>query len=230
MVIKVVTFNIHHGTDMNNRPRLREIYNLLKQINPDIINLQEVDMLRPQTAQQKQAFILAQRLGMRYVYGPVRLYEQGSYGNAILSRYPIVESNNIKLEDDKDVRFCLQANIRLNNKLVSIYNTHLGLSQPKRYQQLINDILPQILPLNYPALLAGDFNAPATRPEIIMLNSLLSDTYLKNSGLYQYTFPAHNPSARIDYIFVNKHVTPIDYYIVDTNVSDHLPVVTVLEI
>ncbi|NLB88009.1 MAG: hypothetical protein GX790_02090, partial [Syntrophomonadaceae bacterium] len=52
----------------------------------------------------------------------------------------------------------------------------------------------------------------------------------KNTGVYHYTFPADQPSARIDYIFTNKYTKPVDYYIVDANVSDHLPVVSILEL
>lgn len=230
MVIKIVTFNIHHGTDINNQPSLTEIYNLLKQINPDIINLQEVDMLRPQTNQQNQAIILAQKLGMRYVYGPVREYAQGSYGNAILSRYAITSSRNIILEDTKDIRYCLQADIRIHNQTISVFNTHLGLSQPARYNHLADIILPDILRVNNPAILAGDFNAPPSKPEIIMITNFLTDTFTKNSGNQVNTFSAHNPTARIDYIFVNKYITTLDYYIIDTDVSDHLPVVAKVEI
>lgn len=230
MLIKLVTFNIHHGTNINNEPSLSEIIDLLKNINPDIVCLQEVDMLRPKTDSAKQAIILAKSLGMRYLYEPVRIYDKGSYGNAILSRYPIITSQNIRLDDDKDVRYCLQVDIRVNNHLISVFNTHLGLSGPTRYYHLKEIILPKILLLNHPAILAGDFNAPPNRPEIIMLNSFLTDTYQKNTGIYHYTFPANKPNARIDYIFINNHIIPLDYYIVDADVSDHLPVISLLQL
>ncbi len=230
MLIKVVSFNIHHGTDTNNQPSLDRILTLLQQIKADIINLQEVDMLRPSTGEQKQASFLAQRLGMRFIYGAVREYAQGSYGNAILSRYAITSSRNIILADSKDIRYCLQADIRTHNQTISIFNTHLGLSQPARYKHLVDIILPDILSVNNPALLAGDFNAPPSNPEITMVNNFLTDTFIKNSGIQINTFSANNPTARIDYIFVNEYITPLDYYIIDTDVSDHLPVVAKVEI
>lgn len=230
MLIKAVTFNIHHGTNINNEPSLNEIIILLTQINPDIISLQEVDMLRPQTNFSKQAIILARSLGMRYLYEPVRIYEKGSYGNAILSRYPITASQNIILDDDKDVRYCLRVDIRVHNHIISVFNTHLGLSEPTRYYHLKEIILPKILLLNHPVILAGDFNAPPNRPEIIMLSSFLTDTYQKNTGVYHHTFPADKPQARIDYIFINDYIVPLDYYIVDADVSDHLPVISILEL
>ncbi|HZK44296.1 MAG TPA: endonuclease/exonuclease/phosphatase family protein [Syntrophomonadaceae bacterium] len=230
MLIKVVTFNIHHGTDINNQPSLNNIYLLLKQIQADIINLQELDMQRPQTSLKKQAAILAQKLGMYYVYGPVRTYEKGSYGNAILSIYPIVSNENMDLGESNDRRYCLKANINIKDYTISIFNTHLGLSQPKRYKQLKDIILPNIFNNNHPTILAGDFNAPTTRPEILMLSSILTDTFVKNSGILQHTFPSDHPQARIDYIFTNSHLTPVDYYIMDANVSDHLPVITMVEI
>ncbi len=229
MQIKVITFNIHHATNMFNEPSLKMILRLLEICQADIINLQEVDYLRPNTGNQNQAFILANHLGMRYVYGPVKIYARGSYGNAILSRYPILEHTNIILET-KDVRCALKTDILINDQTITIFNTHLGLSQPKRYEQLKEIILPDILNLKNPALLAGDFNAPTDRPEIKMLKTYLTDTFIKNSGVIDYTFPAHQPKARIDYIFVNHYISPIDYYIMDTDTSDHLPVITKLEI
>lgn len=215
---------------MLNEPSLNQILLLLRNIDADIINLQEVDYLRPQTGGVNQALILAKNLGMRYIYGAVRSYNTGSYGNAILTKYSIINSENIILENAKDIRYCLKADIRVNNYIITIFNTHLGLSQPVRYKHLEEIILPKMLSLNNPALLAGDFNAPTNRPEIKMLNSYFTDTFIKNSGVIEKTFPADNPAARIDYIFVNKYITPLDYYIVDTDVSDHLPVVTILEI
>ncbi len=229
MLIKVVTYNIHHGKDIFNNPSLDKILSLLKRVQADIINLQEVDNLRPDTNHQNQALFLAKNLGMRYLYAAVRNYAVGSYGNAILSKYSIVNSENIILEDEKDSRACLKAEIRINKQRITVFNTHLGLIQPIRYQHLAEIILPQIINLHNPALLTGDFNAPPERPEIQMLSQVLTDTFIKNSGTNVGTFPADKASARIDYIFTNQYLSPIDYYIIDSDGSDHLPVVAMLE-
>lgn len=226
MPIKVVTFNIHHATDIDNNDSLDKILSLLRSINPDLICLQEVDKIRPQTNRINQALYLAKNLGFRYVYEPVRKYPEGSYGNAILSRYAILNSKNIILTDLSDVRCCLKADIRAHNNIITVFNTHLGLSQPVRHKDLAEIILPELLSHNNPTILAGDFNAPTNRTEIKMLESLLTDTFTKNSGLIDHSFPANNPTARIDYIFINKQFSPLNYYIVDSDVSDHLPVVS----
>ncbi len=229
MLIKVVTYNIHHGKDILNNPSLDKILSLLRRVQADIINLQEVDNLRPDTNHQNQALFLAKNLGMRYLYAAVRNYAVGSYGNAILSKYSMTNSENIVLEDEKDPRFCLKAEIRINKQSITVFNTHLGLIQPIRYQHLAEIILPQIKNLQNPALLTGDFNAPPDRPEIQMLNQALTDTFIQNSGDTVNTFPANKPTARIDYIFANQYLTPIDYYIIDSDGSDHLPVVALIE-
>lgn len=223
--IKIASYNIHHGIDINGKVNLEAILEVLQQIDADIVALQEVDMLRPQTQLQKQADRLAKQLSMSYVYGAVRRYKPGSYGNAILSRYPITSSKNHLLEESADYRCCLQADLDIDGTVLSIFNTHLGLKQPVRYKHLKETILPLILPLKHPAVLAGDFNAPDSRPEVKMLSAFLLDTFTCNSGPLIYTYPAGNPSARIDYIFINRKCIPFDYYIVDSAASDHLPVV-----
>ncbi|MDD4548575.1 MAG: endonuclease/exonuclease/phosphatase family protein [Syntrophomonadaceae bacterium] len=225
LILKIVTYNIHHGVDIYNNLNLKGVLQVLQQTEADIIALQEVDRYRPQTHLQNQAAWLAKKLSMGYVYSPVRNYKTGSYGNAILSKYSILSSSNHRLHDMTDIRYCLRADIDTNGSTLSIFNTHLGLKQPVRYTNLKNIILPLILPLRNPGILAGDFNAPDDRPEVHMVSALLTDTFKSNSSPFVYTYPAANPSARIDYIFINQKCIPLNFYIVDSTASDHLPVV-----
>lgn len=227
--LSVVTYNIHHGIGINNRLDLQSIYRVLLDLDADIIALQEVDIGRPQTRQINQADVLAKKLGMFRVFGPVRVYPQGSYGNAVLSRFPILQTANHLLPDKHDERFCLETVIKAGEIQLKVLNTHLGLSQPVRYRQVKDCILPLINP-SEPALLTGDFNAPPTRPEIQLLSDLLCDTFTVNSGPNIFTFQALQPYARIDYIFINQSIQPVDYLIYDSPASDHFPVRTTIEL
>lgn len=203
---------------------------LLSQIDADLICLQEVDMFRIPTHLVRQADRLALNLGMQWIYGPVRSYPVGSYGNAILSRYQVKEIANHLLPDPVDPRRCLQAEINLGGKPLALFITHLGLKQAVRLEQIQEIILPLVLSVPGPAILAGDLNATVNRPETNLLAEYLNDTFSQNSGTLINTFPSINPAARIDYIFTNQQCLADNYYIIDSTASDHLPIAAEIEI
>ncbi|MEN6324784.1 MAG: endonuclease/exonuclease/phosphatase family protein [Syntrophomonas sp.] len=228
--IRIASYNIQHGKGMDGVLNLNRTSQVLSQIDADLICLQEVDMFRMPTHLVRQAERLAIDLGMQWIYGPVRSYPIGSYGNAILSRYPIKERANYLLPDPIDPRRCLQAEIILDGKPLALFTTHLGLKQPVRLEQVQDIILPLVLSVPGPAILAGDFNATVNRPETNLLAEYLTDTFCKNSGTLINTFPSINPAARIDYIFINECCMTANYFIMDSTASDHLPIIAEIKI
>lgn len=223
-LVRIASYNIQHGKGMDGVLNLNRTLQVLAQLDADLICLQEVDRFRMPTRLVPQAERLALDLGMQWIYGPVRSYPIGSYGNAILSRYPIKEIANHLLPDPIDPRRCLQAEIDLGGYTLALFNTHLGLKQTVRMQQVQDIILPLVLSVPGPAVLAGDFNATVNRPETNLLAEYLTDTFCKNSGTLINTFPSINPAARIDYIFINQYCTAANCFIMDSTASDHLPV------
>ncbi len=228
--LRIATFNIRHALGMDDRIDLGRIANVLRQINADIILLQEVEYCRPRSKCKRQAYELARKLDMEYAYGPVTTYRAGSYGNAILSRYPILKSINYILPDSPAKRGCLQADLTVKNMPLTVFNTHLGLNKKLRRQHIEEMILPRLLSISTPLILGGDFNARPESPEIILLSSYLADTFSKNSGLLSKTFPSINPVARIDYLFINQGLSTKDFFIMDSHASDHLPVIAEVDL
>ncbi|MEN6348503.1 MAG: endonuclease/exonuclease/phosphatase family protein [Syntrophomonas sp.] len=228
--LTIATYNIQHGKGMDGKTDLERIAQVLSGIDADIIFLQEIDMLRPQSHMSRQVSRLCSELVMKGIYGPVRTYPLGSYGNAILSRYQISEKCNHILPDPSDQRCCLQAELRIKRDTVQLFTTHLGLRQQVRCQHIKDCILPMVNSCPGPVILGGDFNANPDRPEIGLVLQSLSDTFTANTGPLVNTYPATVPAARIDYIFINELCKVEDYYIVDSTASDHLPVVTEIEI
>lgn len=229
MQLRMVTYNIHGAVDCDNKKRPAGIADTLRQAEADIIALQEVQMLRRLNRQSMQAAYLAKSLKMYYAYGPVTHSPTGSSGNAILSRYPITRKVNHMLPNSRDKRCCLQVDLHLHDCRLTFLNLHLGLNQVERFRHLKYYILPLINSLVNPYVLAGDFNAVPEHPEIKLLNTLV-DTFLFNSGPILYSFPAVRPEARIDYIFVRPSLPVAEAYIMESTASDHLPVVSTIEI
>ncbi len=194
-------------------------------LNPDVVLLQEVDCRRPQTRMSHQPEFLAKMLNMDYAYGAVKNYRPGSYGNAILSRYPIVNYKNHILPGE-DQRCCLEAEIEAPLSHFRVFNLHLGLKAAERYCHLQDIILPRVIAVSSPVLLGGDFNARPESNEISLVKDCLQDSFQGNSGECTYTFPSDQPRTRIDYIFLNNRWELKDFKIIaDTQASDHLPLV-----
>ncbi len=221
--ILTVTYNIRHGSNIADVLDIEATASILAQIDPDVIGLQEVDHLRPRSNFIDQAGFLAKSLGMEHVFGTTIRYQTGAYGNAILSKFPIIRYTNHLLPSLGEKRACLEAEMIIDDKEFTIFNTHLGLDAQERYKQLHDLILPQVMIKNNPTVLCGDFNAIDTAEEIKYVAGKLQDTYKQNTGPMVNTYPADDPQIRIDYVFVNHFCRCSDYCIVDSPASDHLP-------
>lgn len=228
--LTIATYNIQHGFGIDKKLDLRRTGQVLKSISADIIFLQEVDKFRPSSNFKNQAEFFSNFLQMYYVFGAVRKYSVGSYGNCVLSKYQINYSKNHILPDTNDTRCLLQVELLVDLKKINVFNTHLGLNQIRKRAQITDYILPLINKTTTPVVLAGDFNSPANRPEIALIKDQLIDTFDYNFGKIKYSFPSDNPTARIDFLFVNNKIIPYNSYIVEALASDHLSVVAQIDL
>lgn len=222
--LRVVTYNIQHGCNLAGTLDLGQCARELSDLGPDIVALQEVDSGKWNTRLTDQARDLAKRLGMYYAYGPVRRYMPGSYGNAILSRYPIQNCRNHIMTPTSDRRCCLEAEIAAEGKDLLVLVLHLGLKVADRLQQLQETIIPLVQGVTRPCIAAGDFNSlPASR-EISMMLEYMADSFAVSTGAEHNTFPSDHPHIRIDYIFTANCQAQDCRIISAARASDHLPV------
>jgi endonuclease/exonuclease/phosphatase family metal-dependent hydrolase len=120
--LRIVSFNIEYGREarrgmwiLRSHPTLRDA---------DVILLQEMNA--------KSAKIIADSLGMRYVYYPA-IYNRimrRDIGNAVLSRWPIVEDAKLILPSRsryaKTQRIATAASIQVGASVIRVYSTHFG--------------------------------------------------------------------------------------------------------
>lgn len=224
MEIKVVTYNIRHCEGMDGKVDLRRIAAVLESLDADIIALQEVDMGNPRTLLVKQAYVLARHLGMGCVYGEALRYRIGSFGNAVLSRFPIKSYINHRLPAPKPQRSMQEVHLDVNGQMLRVFNTHLELNRDLRLTQIRDFIVPLIQSSCTPAIFAGDFNETPDDLGVKYLAHCFTDSFIVNSGLLNNTFTSRNPAERIDFIFLNDGFQALDYRIQYTDASDHLPV------
>ena len=214
--LKVMTYNIRQGIGMDDKLDLNRIAEVIKESNADIISLTEVDHRLPRTKLQNQIRFLADKLEMNYAFAPNLKTSTGSYGNAILSKYPLenVKNHKLPIREDIEPRGVLEAVVSLPiNQDIHVFSTHFTPSYIERPKQLewTNSYLKSI---KNPYIFMGDLNM-----EFPILNnqeSLMAD--LK-------TYPSIEPTHGIDHIFSNAPFELVERYVIDTQASDHLPAV-----
>ena len=227
-----MTYNLRFGELAS----LEELGECIKNENPDVVMLQEVDVNthRKRAPKQNGKHFISE-LGfytkMFSVYGKSIPYEGGYYGLGLLSKYPFVSTERILLpmvEAGREQRSLLTGKIELDNgRIITIASTHLDLKAPIRLVQVkyINEVLGKV---NNPILLGGDFNARPADAEIAegmarWRRSMPDDVF---------TIPAEKPNSKIDYIFSYPQETwrVIDAKVPEVTLSDHRPVVAILEL
>lgn len=228
----VMTFNIHYGVNKLGQESLDLIIKAISDTQAHIIALQEVDRFLPRSGFKDQAKEIANALGYYHVYGETINVLGIKYGNAIISKFPILEYENKKLPGDSiETRGLLSAKIDVDGIPLQVYTTHLGLSVRDRKKQ-IKSINASVEQSTSPFVLMGDFNCGPFSQEILELSSILTDIAIETQKeeLYTYAFHSDTPNTRVDRIYVSPHIDVIDYFVIDSAVSDHSMVLGVISI
>ena len=197
----------------------------LEQVNADVICLQEVWSSETGDDQVKE---LAEHLNLHFVRTPERWWKGHSFGNAILSRYPIAESEAVRLPpvDSPGTRWALLAVLDRLGTRIPVICTHLEyrFDQSVRRQEQVKAIYQLVAsnhdPEGHPVLLAGDFNATPNSTEIRMITGeaptpveglALTDAWPQCNESPGWTWDKANPyledatwpQRRLDYVFVS---------------------------
>jgi endonuclease/exonuclease/phosphatase family metal-dependent hydrolase len=168
MRLRVATYNIHRAIGVDRLFRPDRVVTILEHHDPDLVLLQEVDDGAPRSREMDLGRDIATALGYPHVaIGHNVALRRGRYGNATLSRYPILRQRNIDLTvGRRKRRGCQHTRIavavpRRRMAIIEVFNLHLGLSAREREQQLgLLVSSPEFASLGRDAncLLAGDFN------------------------------------------------------------------------
>lgn len=196
-IIICVTYNIQLGFNANQDPwqkdvtggteeQIQDIADILKQINPDIIALQEVPRNRYNTEVKDFLEKLAIKLDMNYAFGshgfndPYGIYPvYGEWGTAILTKYKILDISNVQVEyvDKWEKRSLLRASIKMNNNVIiqTISLHYLPI------QEGIPNTAIYLKQIHEPIILMGDFNYTGEIPEFNEIGLIdVDSTYGKN--------------------------------------------------
>jgi endonuclease/exonuclease/phosphatase family metal-dependent hydrolase len=194
--LRIVSFNIEYALRIDSalavlrsEPELR---------GADILLLQEMDA--PATRH------IARALGMWFVYYPATLHlrHKRDFGNAVLSRWPIVEDEKIMLPHTarlvRTARTATAATVRVGDVDVRVYSAHLGTYvniTPTQRREQLQTILDNARPYSR-VVLGGDMNDPSVG-ELVRSHGYAWPT---EEG------PRTAAVGRLDHIFLKGLFTP----------------------
>jgi endonuclease/exonuclease/phosphatase family metal-dependent hydrolase len=220
--LTIATYNIHGAVGTDRRFDPQRVAQVLKEISADIIALQEVPL--GGKAIPNVLKILQEATGFNAVEGPTRDNPKKRYGNAVLSRYPIIATRNIDLSfGSREPRGALDADVDCHGHPLRVIATHLGLRPAERREQ-IRRLLQVFDTDRMPVILLGDVNEWFVwgRP----LRWLIDHFEAVPAPA---TFPSRWPVFALDRIWISPrhrlvhvevHVTPLSRV-----ASDHLPLI-----
>lgn len=234
-IIKVLSFNILHGATTRGDFDLDAIADVIIKADPDLVALQEVDYQTNRAREYDLTTELGWRCKMVSLFARAMYFDDGEYGEAVLSRSTILGSRNIGLpySSGNEPRAALEITTVLSTgDTICFIGTHLDHTRDE------TDRIAQVKKINenfalnrFPTILAGDLNArPGSNP-INILEEIWSASYNKESPAP--TFPSKNPRVKIDYVMFipSNRWRVIETEVIQNDIaSDHCAYIVTLEL
>jgi endonuclease/exonuclease/phosphatase family metal-dependent hydrolase len=241
-VLRIATYNVRSCVGMDGQRSESRVAEVIASLGVDIVGLQELDDKRHRSAGIDQALTIAQQLGWRHLFHPAMVDRDEQYGDAIISRHPLVATRAGELPGPapwycRETRGALWVELQTDLGLLQVINTHFGLARKERLAQaaaLTGEWLASALP-HIPLVLLGDFNSlPGSRPYRQLSERLTDVRSLLPTRAPCRTFPTKFPSLAVDHIFINNLLRPLSLSVFRSDLarvaSDHYPLVAELQL
>jgi len=213
--LTVVTYNIHKGfSQFNRRLVLHEIRDRLAALRADVVFLQEVVGQHDRHARRHVSWpVVGQHEflsheGAHIVYGMNAVYQDGHHGNAVVSRHPILVSENVDISHHAlESRGLLHCELEVAGwpERLHCINVHLGLwARSRRFQlEWLVERIREAVPGDEPLVVAGDFNDWQRRASRVLHRELgLVEVFERAEGGPARSYPARLPMLSLDRIYV----------------------------
>lgn len=228
--VRVATYNIHRSRGLDRRTRPTRIANVLASVAPDVVAMQEV--VGPGPTGVDHLAEIGASLGMGTVMAPTRLFRNHQFGNAMLSRFPVVEHAELDLSWKTSEPRCSQrVTIDIGDgRLLHVYNVHLGTALFERRHQA-----PRLAAwvddrrTHGPKIILGDFNEWGRGLVADVLAQRLQSLDLFKHLKRHRTYPGVFPFLHLDHVYFSGNIEIRKITLPRTRASlmasDHLPLV-----
>jgi endonuclease/exonuclease/phosphatase family metal-dependent hydrolase len=230
--MRLLTWNIHKGIGgRDRRYSLARIIDCIEAENPDLVCLQEVDRLVHRSRHDDQPRLLAGYFRCCSVFQANVHVGGGTYGNLVLSRWPVTSRHRISLRrGGRKSRGAQLVLVESPEGLFHLVNTHLGLAERERHWQ-VRKILGHMLFRSadpHPTMIVGDLN---DWRDTLAAGVLAADGFRQvTTPAWKFrTFPAWLALGALDKAFVRGGIDVRQARVIRTSLaktaSDHLPLV-----
>lgn len=213
--LRILSYNIHKGFSLDRRFVLSAIKEAIQTTHADLVFLQEVvgqnkrhSRRVAEWPEDPQMEFLADSIWPHFAYGKNAVYTEGHHGNAVLSRHPIVEWENIDISNNRlERRGLLHATIGglSNGPALHAICVHLDLFEKGRSQQLDRIVkrIHEHVPDECPLIIAGDFNDWRESASPVLEGELgVKEVFQTLYGAHARSFPAWFPFLPLDRIYI----------------------------
>lgn len=247
--LRVLVYNIHAGADAAGANNLDRVGAIIRNTNADIVLLQEVDRGVGRSGRVDEVKEIERRTGLHGVLGKTLDYQGGDYGIATFSRWPILTSDlrhlpvtpvQTRAGGSHEPRGALVLTTKAGKWMLTVINTHLDPSREDIYRlQEADEVLKLAADIEFSngegrspsaVLIGGDFNSELDSAVQHKVHAQLHDLWEDCGAGQELTYPADVPRKRIDYLFSTAKVECLSATVLDTQASDHRPVLFTLRL
>ena len=234
--LRLLTYNIRHAQNDSGAIDVKSLADFILKIKPDVVALQEVDSVCNRSKKIDIAAELGKLTGMYYYFGKAMNYDGGGYGEAILSRLPIISITTLALpiqpDKKREPRAAIEAVVEIaKGKTIKFIATHLDHLEDETDRLMQTQFLADRYSNEaIPFIISGDLNALPGSKAMQTLYKVATQP-AKDKSLF--TFPADVPVKKIDYFLLSKNYkwqcTKFEVP-EEKHLSDHRPVLMELRI
>jgi endonuclease/exonuclease/phosphatase family metal-dependent hydrolase len=233
------------------KEKIENIVRLIQELNPDIVCLQELSINGTYNDVHNTAdYVKGELQYHMYFEVAQKLHHNDAIGNGIFSRYPIRSTKKHFLQKPSskppqdfshEGRVYIEAEIQIDDTILTVGTTHLSYTPEFRTTEAKkkeSDILVELLKDKSDAFIfTGDLNAPVgsyTLSEISKYFTNLGPDLTENTWStkkFDYLgFKTNKLHWRLDHVLGTKDIKVISSKIIKTEYSDHLPILTEIEL
>lgn len=233
MKLRAATYNIHKCKGLDGRVKPARIVEVLRQIDADIMGLQEVVSVENGTRDHEQGRYIAEELGMHYALGQAKKIPGGMYGNVVLSKAPPSGNSCHDISvSGREPRCCMRVDVDVNGTALHVFNVHMGTDFFERREQgrrMVETELVRSRTLKGPRILMGDFNEWTRGLATHLFNAEFAGGDIRTLLRQARTYPGVIPLMHLDHIYYDAPLQAVEVRLHRTRLalvaSDHLPLV-----
>ncbi|MEX0778602.1 MAG: endonuclease/exonuclease/phosphatase family protein [Balneolales bacterium] len=232
---RVFTYNIKHGRGLDGQVDIRRIADLIKEKDPHLVTLQEVDIDVDRSGNINIMKVLSGYLGMEPIFYKNISHEGGEYGNGILTNLPLLSKKNLHFIQprDEEQRGLLKTEVDFNGVIITLMTTHLdNRVEENRLNGVAQIIESKRAYRGTPVIVTGDFNDIPGSDMHDQMKEYFTDVWEEVGVGNGYTIPPINPDRRIDYFFYTNNlleeakprIKAVHMEVIESEASDHLAI------